>query len=325
MLQPLFDEETEYFKWITEQRKAKQLHTTVENRLVAVARHTLPEYLPVKEPQGLAGGRNDLLLFDYRGRKVLFEIFASQSQVSRDLRILDKTNAAVKLSIVIDREVDARVWDRIQKENPENNYPFIFIKELFVTHLLQQSFLKLRHLVAGDEDDIRAKSVSLRKVFNLVVVRRLQKLGMQPSKLRKLVEWLSNEEMGRFVFLKLGLGFNLLLFTDLDEEMEILSDLELLDWLPGCHVIDSPVVLLSVNNIIVDLLSNCFPGLAPEDYGKKIRFTVGRSEIIDDDAGRQVSFSIPRNTKRISLFRPWGFAGTEPLTKDEVMAMIDLF
>jgi hypothetical protein len=358
-LDPLFDDEPEYFRWIANLRKAKHLHTTVEDRLVALVSQALPEYLPVKEPQGLAGGRNDLLLFDFRGRKALFEIFASQSQVSRDLRILDKTHAAVKISVVIDREVDAKVWDRIQKENPETNYPYLFIKELFLKQYLGESRLKLRQLIAGDEEahflrlylervdlsrfvelwgkeglrilskkDIETKTVSFQKVFNLYVIQRLQKLGMQPSKLKKLVEWLSNEEMAEFVFRKLGVGFNLLLFTDLDEHMDVMSDIELLDWIQGFYVIDDPIILLSVNNIVVELLTKCFPGLASGDYGKKILFTIGHSHITDESAGRGVSLSLPRNTKRISIFRPWaspGFSRIEQLTKDEVLQMIELF
>jgi hypothetical protein len=67
-------------------------------------------------------GRNDLLLFDFQGRKVLFEIFATKGQVSRDLRILDKTRADKKIAVIIDKEVDPGVWEQIHKEKPEGNY-----------------------------------------------------------------------------------------------------------------------------------------------------------------------------------------------------------
>ena len=95
---------------------------------------------------GLAGGRNDLLLFEFSGKKILFELFASRGQVSRDLRILDKTHADVKIAIIIDREVDAKVADAFLRENPESNYPFLFVSELFEEPPVECS-LKLRELL----------------------------------------------------------------------------------------------------------------------------------------------------------------------------------
>lgn len=103
----------------------------MENHLIKVFNKIFPSSIAVKEIQGLAGGRNDLIFFEFNKRKVLFEIFASKSQVSRDLRILDKTNADVKIAIVIDKEVDESVIQQFLKENPENNYSFLFVSELF--------------------------------------------------------------------------------------------------------------------------------------------------------------------------------------------------
>ena len=141
-----------YIDWLLKRRKAQLLHGEVERRLIQLLARVLPDYHPVQEPQGLAGGRNDLMLFEFRGRKVLFEIFATKSQVSRDLRILDKTKADVKVAVIIDKEADPGVWERIHKENPEDNYPWLFISELFVDALLPVTELKLRELVLGDEE-----------------------------------------------------------------------------------------------------------------------------------------------------------------------------
>jgi hypothetical protein len=116
---------SEVIEQIKEKRRSQLLHGEVEAKLIAMLERVIPQYYPVKEPQGLAGGRNDLMLFEFSGRKILFEVFATASQVSRDLRILDKTKADAKIAVIIDPEIDNRVIERFLKENPENNYPYI--------------------------------------------------------------------------------------------------------------------------------------------------------------------------------------------------------
>src|SRR5262249_23612680 len=138
--------------WLRDKRKQQALHDLVENQLVQVLKVVAPGFLPVKEIQGLPGGRNDLMLFDFQGRKVVFEVFASKSQVSRDLRILDLTKADKKIAVIIDREVDSGVWEKFHRENPENNYPWIFVSELFDRTAIERTALKLRQLVLGDDE-----------------------------------------------------------------------------------------------------------------------------------------------------------------------------
>ncbi len=58
----------------------------------------------------------------------------------------------MKVAVIIDKEADPGVWERIHKENPEDNYPWLFISELFVDALLPVTELKLRELVLGDEE-----------------------------------------------------------------------------------------------------------------------------------------------------------------------------
>src|SRR5262245_45462992 len=84
-------------------RKDHLLHGHVEGELIRLLNLVAPDFHPVPEIQGLAGGRNDLMLFEYSGGKLLFEIFATKSQVSRDLRILDRTKADVKIAIILDK------------------------------------------------------------------------------------------------------------------------------------------------------------------------------------------------------------------------------
>ncbi len=53
-----------YIDWLLKRRKAQLLHGEVERRLIQLLARVLPDYHPVQEPQGLAGGRNDLMLFE---------------------------------------------------------------------------------------------------------------------------------------------------------------------------------------------------------------------------------------------------------------------
>src|SRR2546423_13506513 len=138
---------TGYIQWILQQRRMKLLHEAVEERLTKFLNIIAPGFHPIKEIQGLAGGRNDLLAFEFTGKKILFEVIATKSQVSRDLRILDKTKADVKIAVIIDKEADPRVFDQFMKENPEDNYPFIFIGELFVDSHIRNCAYKLNELI----------------------------------------------------------------------------------------------------------------------------------------------------------------------------------
>jgi hypothetical protein len=83
----------EYREQLLALGRAKRLHTAVENRLVELLKEAAPDFHALKGPQGLAGGTNDLMLSEFSGRRVVFEIFPTHTQVSRDLLILHKTNA----------------------------------------------------------------------------------------------------------------------------------------------------------------------------------------------------------------------------------------
>ena len=78
---------------------------------------------------------------------MLFEVFCSRSQVWRHLRILDKTDADIKVAVIVDKEVDSAVLAAFLKENPESDYPFLLISELFEEPPIMCS-LKLSELVS---------------------------------------------------------------------------------------------------------------------------------------------------------------------------------
>ena len=324
----------DYVPWLLELRKKKQLHPTVEEKLIDVLKQVAPNFHPVQEPLGLAGGRNDLLLYESTGRKVLFEIFASASQVSRDLRILDKTKAECKIAVLIDKEADPSIADRFFKENPEDNYPYIFIGELFEEPPIE-CVLKLRQLIFKDEEalfqrilraklgmpdfltrcreygvdilspeDERTENITFIEVFIAVLATKLRNLGVKEEPLLALLVWISDPKAFEFVIRKVSWGFNLFLYTDMGETKAVYSDRELLDWLYIGYQISKPHILLSLNALVYEVLDKYFVDTAESDLDRSIHFTIGISQMYQDDQGRQLEISLPRNTKKIHIYRP---------------------
>jgi|GEM_PF-1744868 len=313
-------------------RKSRQLHTTVEKRIAQVLSKVVPDFHPVAEPLGLAGGRNDLMLFEFSGKKVLFEIFATASQVSRDLRILDKTKADVKIAVIVDKEVDPKVLEHFLRENPEDNYPFIFIGELLNDQPIE-CLLKLRQLIVGDEEAIfqrillkklsapnfiekcrqegidipdekaiNSGYITFQQIFVTLIAAKLRKLGVNQERLIALMRWISGRDVAGYAIMKISAGFNTFLYTDMGGTMAVYSDRELVDWLAISYEFSKPYVLLSLNAVVYEILDKFL--LQDMEIDRSIRITIGRSTIYKTPYGRDVELSIPRNTRRIMVFLP---------------------
>lgn len=343
----------EYVQWIKAIREAKLLHTVVEERLIHVLSNIVPEYHPVKEIQALAGGRNDLMLFEFSGRKVLFEIFASRSQVSRDLRILDKTKADKKIAIIIDKDVDKGILDKFLMENPEDNYPYLFIGELFEQNLIECS-LKLRELILGDEDakflrilrskiklhdffemcrqegievfvkgDIEAGTITYLRIFVALVMSRMIKLGVKKDALKKLGHWLSQENVVRFVLMKVSAGLNTFLYTDFNEIMAIHSDIELIDWIRIGNELPEAHVILSMNSIIYDIEYKYIKDTGQQKVNRDILMTVGSSQLHYTKKGRILILFLPKYLTAIKIVFPVAGDNGEEQPEQEYLQMID--
>ena len=231
-------------KWLSQLRRSKKLHTIVEDRLIELMSQVAPDYHPVKEPVGQAGGRNDLMLFEFSKKKILFEIFATKSQVSRDLLILHKTHADKKIAIIIDKSIDSKVFETFLRENPEDNYPFLFVGELF-QEPLQECLLKLRQLVLGDrfaefirmykatvprqsfldlclkhkievftDEQSRTRSMTFTQVFVTLVLGKCLGFGIKRERVLELGKWLSTEGVVQHALRNSVLGMNVILYTD---------------------------------------------------------------------------------------------------------------
>lgn len=330
-----------YIQWVKKCRKEKKLHGVVEDKLVEVLSFLSPAFEPIKEPQGLAGGRNDLMLFRFDGKKVLFEIFGTKSQVSRDLRILDKTSADKKIAIIVDKEVDAGVIDKFLKENPESNYPYLFVSELFIDALLTQSKRKLRYLILGDEDswfqfllhqklyvnsqefkefvdsmkelgfsgfskeELDTGKISVGRVFNMIILRKLKSIGLKREKLLFILSWLSKENSLSYLLKMLDHGLNVFLYIDFEGGIGFYSDVELTDYLRIGYALPEPQMILSMNSVIHEIIEKGFiTKLEIVNKDNCIQYTVGFSEVVKSQGGKVVTFGVPLGTNRIIVKLP---------------------
>jgi hypothetical protein len=327
----------------------------VETRLIELCKEWLPHLHPVKEIQGLAGGRNDLLLFEFNARKILFEVFGTASQVSRDLRILDNTKADVKIAIVIDREVDPSVFKKFLRENPEKNYPFLFVGQLLRDDLVHEGRLRLHELITKDEtlrfarhfkmlsrsafsrfvsdckregmlllssDEIKEKKVTLQKVLTTVVVGKLARLGIGHGPLKELARWLSKEGAIEYAWRNVYLGLNVYLYTDFKGNFGFYSDTELVEFLRARALGTAPHVLISVNEVISEVLSNYYKGEVKPP--SEPRLFAGASEVFDSEGGRVVTLSVPFKTCKIVVHPPLALRGKKSFTAAELLKMIEI-
>jgi len=334
-------------KEILDLRRAHKLHAAVEDRLIELIRTIAPEYHSIKEPVGLAGGRNDLLLFEFSGRKVLFELLATRNQVSRDLRILDKTKADRKIAVIIDKEIDGKVFDAFVRENPEDNYPFIFVGELF-QEPPAMAVLKLRELILGDDEaksmrmlraripredfytecrkqgievllkeDIKAQEITLAKVFITLVLNKCLKYGIARDRVQNLGKWLSKKEVLDFIFEKMDVGMNVILFTDFLENFSVYSDFELVDWIRASYLLDQPYVIMSLNAIIQEIDKKYWTGKRKLLNRKHPSMFVGMSQVHESKEGRLVIISLPNHTNSIIMIPP----AKDPKSQEEYSNM----
>jgi hypothetical protein len=121
-------------RFVTDIRNAireKRLHSRVEERLSGLLKHLYPDSYPVPEVGGVLGGRNDLIQFFQNGRRVVFELFATVSQVPQDLRLLERSSADVKIAILLDEQIKPKLASEYFRKKP-NHFPFAWLSEVMM-------------------------------------------------------------------------------------------------------------------------------------------------------------------------------------------------
>lgn len=193
-------------------RKQHQIHGRVTSALTAAIGRIFPDWTCVSEISQTPGGRNDAVVFESCGDSICFELFASKTQVDRDLLLLNQSPAKHKIAILIDRDVDETVASAYYRKRPDKPYPVIWLSEVLVPERTSILSVKLAQFVLGSKLSYafqvsrqltqtahhrifaqwRARGINIYTgrgsekptfvgVMSLLVVRRLRKLGLETA------------------------------------------------------------------------------------------------------------------------------------------------
>jgi hypothetical protein len=125
------------------------------------------------------------------------------------------------------------------------------------------------------------------------------------NKLKALGRWLSDQDTLNYIFSRVDTGFNMFLYTDLDETYAAYSDIELSDWIRAGHHFSQPHILLSLNAVIYELedsfLKSGGPVLNPK---REVSVTIGASQLYETSEGRVAIYSLPNEIQSVVLVPP---------------------
>lgn len=241
-------------------RSSHRLHTEVIKALLHIGTSAFPSWVFIGEVAQTPGGRNDGVLFEADGQSTCFEVFASSSQVDRDLLLLRDTSAQRKIAVLLDREIDPKVSAAYYRKRPASPYPVLWVSDLLVPERMASAQMKIMQYVLGGriadalkvshELNLTAKERILkswardgidiivgldasnkptfRQVFTLIAVSRLQKLGLPLHRCKAAARTVS--ESFEFIMQQIFLGVPMLLVSSEGDEWNVLdlSDYEAL-------------------------------------------------------------------------------------------------
>jgi hypothetical protein len=123
-------------------RAKKKLHSRVCSALADAIRGLFPDWVYVSEICQTPGGRNDAILFESGGESICFELFASSSQVDRDLLLLRDSPAKKKIAILLDIGIDPSIAKAYYRKRPHKPYPCIWVSDVLAPD--QRGLLKIK-------------------------------------------------------------------------------------------------------------------------------------------------------------------------------------
>jgi hypothetical protein len=141
-----FDTFQEFEDFVRSTKRRNKLHPIVERRLKDLLSRLFPDSHSVSEVAGVLGGRNDLMQFFFSGRRVLFELFFSASQVPQDLRLLEQSSADVKVAVLLDPNFKPKLADDYFRKKPDA-FPYLWLSDLMLKQKETYCLARLQELI----------------------------------------------------------------------------------------------------------------------------------------------------------------------------------
>lgn len=135
-----------FCEWAREALPKRQLHGAVQTRLRQLLATEFPDNAAIAEISAVKGGRNDLIHYWQDGKRAVFELFCSTSQVSQDLRLLELADAHWKIAILLDKELRSDLAEAYFRKKPES-FPFLWLSQIMMPGKESESRVKLRTLL----------------------------------------------------------------------------------------------------------------------------------------------------------------------------------
>jgi hypothetical protein len=273
-----------YVESIKNIKRKNELHPQVEARLSTLLTKIYPEDCPVSEVSGIPGGRNDLILFSFTGRRIVFELFFSPYQVSQDLRLLELSNADIKIAVLLDDEVNPKLSAEYFHKKPDH-FPYLWLKWLMDPDWESICLQRLRELIdeqavivqmrsllsspAGEtiekhfkgqirqikeklekqeKPSVNVKNLSGYQIASLLIIQEFRKMGIPIERLRSLHAWL--QKAIPYGFQVSACGFQVFLMSDLNGRHAIRSDGDFAEDLIICGAGKNANIVLCINPII---------------------------------------------------------------------------
>jgi hypothetical protein len=132
--------------WVRAALPKHQVHPAFQTSLRSILSAEFPNTTAIAEVYAVAGGRNDMVQYTQDGKRAVFELFCSPSQVPQDLRLLERAEAHWKIAVLLDEQVNAKLAANFFRKKPEG-LPFLWLSQVIMPSKVAECRLKLRQLL----------------------------------------------------------------------------------------------------------------------------------------------------------------------------------
>jgi hypothetical protein len=154
------DEFDHFCVWARQCKTKRKLHPTVEAHLARLLALEFPSTYVVPEIGAVKGGRNDLIQYSHDGKRAVFELFFSTSQVPQDLRLLEQADAHWKIAILLDEAVKSDLPRAYFRKKPDA-FPHLWLSQIMMPGKWVECRQLLRQLLTSEPLHERKSTVSV--------------------------------------------------------------------------------------------------------------------------------------------------------------------